>query len=122
MTCELRWIGSEVREPPNFYGQNYLEEFLIKFELEVLENQRLLVLDISLKETHACWWSTHKEKIHDWYQFKILLPIRFGAEQENQYMEKYDRIGKPKEHIDICITQWRLLPLEEWTHHFIHIL
>ena len=49
MTCALRWIDSEVREPPIFYGQNNLEEFLTKFELEVLDSQRLLVLDTSLK-------------------------------------------------------------------------
>jgi hypothetical protein len=39
----LKWVGTEVREPPTFYGQNDLEEFLRKFELEVLENQRLLI-------------------------------------------------------------------------------
>jgi hypothetical protein len=56
MMCALRWIGSEVREPPNFYGQNNLEECLTKFELEVLENHRLLVLDMALKATPARWW------------------------------------------------------------------
>jgi hypothetical protein len=65
MRCTLRWIGSEVREPPSFYGQNDLEEFLTKFELEVLECQMLLVLDISSKTTRVCWWGTHKENIHD---------------------------------------------------------
>jgi hypothetical protein len=35
MMCALRWIGLEVREPPTFYGLNELEEFLMKFELEV---------------------------------------------------------------------------------------
>jgi hypothetical protein len=35
MTHALRWVGTEVREPPTFYGQNDLEEFLTKFELEV---------------------------------------------------------------------------------------
>jgi len=65
MTRALRWVGTEVREPPIFYGQNDLEEFFKKFGLEVLESQMLLVLDISLKETPAHWWGTHKEKIHD---------------------------------------------------------
>ena len=69
-----------MKEPPSFYGQNDLEELLTKFELEVLESQRLLVLDISLKTTPAHWWGTHKENIHDWYQCKRLLRIRFGAE------------------------------------------
>jgi hypothetical protein len=65
MTHALTWVGTEVREPPNFYGQNDLEEFLRKFDLEFLENQRLLVLYISLKEKPSRWWGTHKEKIND---------------------------------------------------------
>jgi hypothetical protein len=78
MTHALRWIGSEVREPPTFYGMNDLEEFFMKFELEVVEIQRLPVLDISLKATPSHWWGTHKEKINNWFQCKRLLCIRFG--------------------------------------------
>jgi hypothetical protein len=44
------------------------------------------------------------------------------AEQENKYVEKYDGMGQPREHVDICITQWILVPPEEWPHHFIHTL
>jgi hypothetical protein len=68
MTCAQIWTGSKVREPPIFYVQNDLEEFLTKFELEIIEIQRLLVLYISLKATPAHWCGIHKEKIHDWYQ------------------------------------------------------
>jgi hypothetical protein len=60
MTWALIWVGIEVREPPNFYGLNELEEFLMKFELEVVENQRLSVLYISLKATPSFLWGTHK--------------------------------------------------------------
>jgi hypothetical protein len=105
MTCTLRWIGYEVREPPTFYGLNDLEEILMKFELEVVENQRLSVLDIALKATPARWWGTHKEKINKWYQCKILLHIRFNAKQGHRYEEKYDRIGQRKGHVEICIIQ-----------------
>jgi hypothetical protein len=49
--CIIRWVGAEVREPPTFHGLNDLEEFLASYEEEVLENQRLLALDIALKET-----------------------------------------------------------------------
>ena len=68
MTHALRWVGTEVREPPIFYGQNDLEEFFKKFGLEVLESQMLLVLYIFLKETPTRWWGTYKEKNHDWFQ------------------------------------------------------
>jgi hypothetical protein len=92
-TCTLRWIGSKVREPPNFYGLNDLEEFFMKFELEVEENQRLPILYISLKATPARWWGTHKDKINNWFQCKRLLHIRFGANQEHRYEEKHEGFG-----------------------------
>jgi hypothetical protein len=44
---------------------NDLEEFLTNYKEEVLENQRLLALDISLKETPARWWGAQKETIQD---------------------------------------------------------
>jgi hypothetical protein len=49
---------------------NDLEEFLTRYEDEVLPNQRLLALDMELKETPARWWGAHKETIRDWYQCK----------------------------------------------------
>jgi hypothetical protein len=68
MTHTLILVGRELREPPIFYGQNDLEEFITKFELEFLESKRLIVLDISLKGAPTCWWGTYKENIHYWYQ------------------------------------------------------
>jgi hypothetical protein len=44
---------------------NDLEAFLIRYEDEVLEYQRLVVLDITLKETPARWWGGHKETVKD---------------------------------------------------------
>jgi hypothetical protein len=75
----VRWVGTEIREPPSFHGINDLETFLAQYEDEVSENQRLLALDIALKATPARWWGTHKETITDWYQCKQLLRIRFNA-------------------------------------------
>jgi hypothetical protein len=80
----VRWIGIEIREPPSFHGLNDLETFLTQYEDEVLENQRLLALDLALKATPARWWGAHKETITDWYQCKRLLRIRFDAEQKKQ--------------------------------------
>jgi hypothetical protein len=36
--CAIRWVGTKIREPPIFHGLNDLEEFLKKYEEEVLEN------------------------------------------------------------------------------------
>jgi hypothetical protein len=110
MTCTLRWVGTEVREPTTVYVQNDLEEFFKKFELEVIEIQRLQVLDIALKDTPEHWWGTHKDKIQNCYQCKRLLCIIFDTKQEKRYVEKYDGMGQPKEHVEICITQWILVP------------
>jgi hypothetical protein len=37
-------------------------------------------------------------------------------------MQKYDGMGQPREHVGRCIIQQRLVPPEEWPHHFIHTL
>jgi hypothetical protein len=49
----VRWVGTKIREPPSFHGVNGLEDFLTKYEEEVLENQRILSLDISINATPA---------------------------------------------------------------------
>jgi hypothetical protein len=66
----VRWLGVEIREPPSFHGLNDLETFLTQYEDEVLENQRLLALDLALKATPTRWWGAHKETITNWYQCK----------------------------------------------------
>jgi hypothetical protein len=42
----IRWVGTEIKEPPSFYRINDLETFLTQYEDEVLENQILLSLYI----------------------------------------------------------------------------
>ena len=64
------WVGTEIREPSSFHGVNDLEEFQRRYEHEVLENKRMLSLDIEFKETPAIWWGAHKEIVKDWYQCK----------------------------------------------------
>jgi hypothetical protein len=56
----VRWIGIEIGEPPSFHGLNHLENFLTQYEDEVLGNQRLLAMDLSLKATPARCWGAHK--------------------------------------------------------------
>jgi hypothetical protein len=82
--CAVRWIGIEITQPPSFHGLNDLETFLTQYEDEVLENQRLLALDLALKATPARWWGTHKETITNWYQCKRLLRIRFMRTTKKQ--------------------------------------
>jgi hypothetical protein len=56
----VRWVGKDIREPPSFHGLNDIEEFLTKYEEEILENHRLFSLDITLKATPVRWWGAHK--------------------------------------------------------------
>jgi hypothetical protein len=100
--CTVRWVGTEIREPPSFHVVNNLEAFLIHYEDEVLENHRLSTLDIALKATSTRWWGTHKETIKDWYQSKQLLHIRFGTKQRSNQQQKYDGQGAPAEHLEKC--------------------
>jgi hypothetical protein len=99
-----------------------LETFLTQYKDEVLENQRLLALDLALKATIAIWWGAHKETITEWYQCKRLLHIRFGAEQKKNKQQKYEGQGTPTEHLEKCKMLWKMTPPEEWPHHFIHTL
>jgi hypothetical protein len=70
---------------------NELETLLTRYKDEVLENKRLIDLDIALKETQARWWGVHKETIKDWYQCKRLLCIIFCIEYGSNRMQKYDK-------------------------------
>jgi hypothetical protein len=108
----VRWVGIEIREPLNFHGVNDLEELLTCYEDEVLENQRLLALDIALKATPSIWWGAHKETIKDWYQCKRLVHIRFGTKQRRDQWHKYDGKGAPMGHLEKCRELWKLTPPE----------
>jgi hypothetical protein len=78
-------------------------------------------MDISLKETHERWCGVQKETVKDWYQCKRLLYIRFGTEHGRNQLQRCDGHGTPKKHLEKCRTQWRMTPLEEWSHHlFTH--
>jgi hypothetical protein len=99
-----------------------LETFLTQYEDEVLENQRLLELNLALKATPTRWWGAHKETITNWYQCKRLLRIRFNTTQKNNKQKKYEGLGTPGKHLMECETLWKLTPPEEWPHHFIHTL
>jgi hypothetical protein len=59
----VRWVGTEIREPPIFHCINRLKEFLTKYEEEVSNNQRLLALDMSLKDTPTRWWVRTKKQL-----------------------------------------------------------
>jgi hypothetical protein len=97
-----------------------LEEFLKRYEDEVLDSQILLSLDIALRDTSARWWGAHKQTIKYWYQCKRLLCIKFGAEQKRSVAQKYNGQETPTKHLEKCIALWRMIPPKEWPHNFLH--
>jgi hypothetical protein len=89
ITHALRWIGTEIVEPPRYDGLTDVVYFIREFELQISNQQILLALDVVLKETPARWWVAHKDGIRDWQQCKRLLQVRFGTENES-IMLKYN--------------------------------
>jgi len=50
------------------------------------------------------------------------MHIIFGRSQQDRPLQKYDGRGNPRHHINDCVNNWRLVPLWEWMHYFIHTL
>jgi hypothetical protein len=66
ITRALRWIGTEIVEPPRYIGLTPIEYFINEFEMQIPDQQRLLALDVALKVTSTRWWVVHKDGIRDW--------------------------------------------------------
>jgi hypothetical protein len=81
---------------PKFEGLTEVSYFVNEFELQIPEQQRLLALDVALRETPVRWWETHKEGIEDWKHCKRLMQIRFGTED---IMHKYTGMSDMKDHV-----------------------
>jgi hypothetical protein len=67
VTHVVRWVVTEVRQFPTFTEEYNLENFMKKFESEILESQILSMLDIALRDTPTRWWGAHKKVIQDRY-------------------------------------------------------
>lgn len=121
MMKSMQWIGSEVSEPPSFDAINDLDSFVYKYQMKILEKDRLRALDIALKATLARWWATHKKHIKGWPQYKTLMKIRFSTTLE--YVEvEYTGQTSLKDHIYVCLEAWQIVPWIEWVHKFVTIL
>jgi hypothetical protein len=82
ITHALRWIGTEVCDPPRYDGLTDVAYFIREFELKISYQQILLALDVALKVTPTRWWVAHKDGIRDWQQCRRLLQVRFGTKNE----------------------------------------
>jgi len=107
--------------PPRYYGLTYISSFVKEFELWVLEQQRLLAVNVVLKATLARWWNTHKEGMEDWLQCQKIMHVKFGIELENS-VKTYIGIIDPTDHVEYCKNRWISTSKKECKPKFIHTL
>lgn len=81
----------------------------MRFEGVVMEPQRLLALDVSLRDTPVRWWTAHKISINNWGQYKRLMTVRFEEVAES-ITEHYSGLTNPREHILTCGYVWNEFP------------
>lgn len=78
MTKLLRCISYEVCNLSYYDGLGDINNFLEDYEEQVPECQRLLAMDIALRDTLVRWWGTHKKNIRTWKEFRRLIWVGFA--------------------------------------------
>jgi hypothetical protein len=56
ITYSLHWIGTKVCDPLKYDGIIDVYPFFKEFVLKILDQQRLIALDLMMKATLARWW------------------------------------------------------------------
>ena len=77
-----RWVGTKVREHPVYDGTSGLDNFLLRMEEKVVEDQRISVLDVALKDTPSRWWANHKTLLKNWDDVKKAIKYRFWNKEQ----------------------------------------
>jgi hypothetical protein len=72
-----RWVGTEVREHLVYDDTSNLEIFLHNMEENVVEDQRISVLDVAFQNTPSRWWANHKAILRTWDKVKQAIKYRF---------------------------------------------
>jgi hypothetical protein len=114
---ETRWVGTKVREHPIYDDTSGLDNFLVIMEENIVEDQRISVLDVALHDNPARWWTNHKALVENWEDVKQAIQSRFSdKEQLESEMQMDFQVVKlfngefdPKEHIEKCVRQWNVV-------------
>jgi hypothetical protein len=72
-----RWVETEFREHPIYDGTSELDSCLLSMEEKVLEDQRVLVLDVAFQDTPSRWWDNNKALLRTWDDGKQDIKYRF---------------------------------------------
>ena len=73
----IRWVGTKVKEHPVYDGTSELNILFLNMEEKVLEDQRIMVLDVAFQNTPAIWWDNHKSLLRTWDELKKAIKYRF---------------------------------------------
>ena len=101
MTKSLQWIGAEIKDTPSFDGLANVKKNLKQFEREIPQEQRMSVIDLTVRATPARWWQAHREHIASWDDFKRLMAMRFSNNKE-YLQQRYTGESDPRSHIEMC--------------------
>jgi hypothetical protein len=101
-------------------------------EENVVEDQSISLLDLSLQDTPARWWANHKDLVENWEDVKQDIQYRFQDKEKLesemwmyfQVAQLFTRQYDPKPHIEQCIRQWKVaeIPSRLWVQVFPHSL
>jgi hypothetical protein len=101
-------------------------------EEKIVEDQRILVLDIALQDTPGRWWTNHKALVENWDNVKQAFRYRFQDKQQLesemqtnfQVVQLFNGQYDPKAHIEQCVRQWQVveIPSRLWVQVFPHSL
>jgi hypothetical protein len=63
-------------------GTSRLDNFLVSMEEKVVEDQRISVLDLALRDTPTRWWTTHKALVGSLNDVKQDIKYRIQDEEK----------------------------------------
>lgn len=79
----MRWIGTELQDPPVYDGTGTVSNLIEGMEFRVAEEKRIPALDAVLRGTPARWWATQKgDLLPTWDDVQPVMMHRFVAPPE----------------------------------------
>jgi hypothetical protein len=101
-------------------------------EEKVVEDQRISVLDLALQDSPTRWWANQKTLLKIWDDVKQDVKYIFQDKEKFepemqmgfQLVQLFNGHSDSKEHIEKCVTQWKVaeIPCRLWVQLFPHSL
>lgn len=81
MMRSMHCVSIEVMNLPTYDGLIEVDDFLNKFEREVLEQQHFESLKWVLRTMPTRWWGIYEISFEDWCEWRRKIHMRFGKPQ-----------------------------------------